>query len=222
MDLSALPAEERARWVSPKHQTHLLMAVAKADLRNVAALREFVQQVSGVAAQVTDIPAISLAAGDAAVQAFQQAFVTAFILITLLLALLLRNVKDVLLVLTPLSLAGLFTTAAAVLLDIPFNFANIIALPLLLGIGVDNGIHMVSRARNSHVSNNNLLQTSTATAVILSALTTIGSFGNLGYSSHPGTASMGQLLTIGVFIIMLCTLIVLPVLLSLRFNHRRE
>ncbi len=217
--LSTLPETERARWVSARNQTHLLMVVASSNLRDVDALREFVRQVSDVADEVTDIPAISLAAGDAAVQAFQQAFVTAFILITLLLIVLLKSVKDAMLVLMPLSLAGLFTTAAAVLLDIPFNFANIIALPLLLGIGVDNGIHMVSRARSSHVSSRNLLQTSTARAVILSALTTVGSFGNLSYSSHPGTASMGQLLTIGVFITLLCTLIVLPVLLSWRFSR---
>jgi len=220
IELSTLPAQERARWVSTQRQTYLLMVTAKTDLRSVDALREFVDQVSSVADAVTDIPAISLAAGDAAVQAFQQAFITAFVLITLLLIILLKNIKDALLVLTPLSLAGLFTTAAAVLFDIPFNFANIIALPLLLGIGVDNGIHMVSRARTGQVSGNNLLQTSTARAVILSALTTIGSFGNLGYSSHPGTASMGQLLTIGVFLTLLCTLIVLPVLLAWRFSPR--
>ncbi len=217
--LSSIPAHEREHWVSPVNQARMLMVFAKKDLRDVNALREFVEQVSSVADKVTDIPAISLAAGDAAVQAFQQAFVTALVLIFLLLLLLMRNIRDTLLVLTPLILAGLFTAAAAVLFNIPFNFANIIALPLLLGIGVDNGIHMVSRARHSHASSKNLLQTSTARAVILSALTTVGSFGNLAYSSHPGTASMGQLLTLGVFLTMVCTLVILPVLLARRFDR---
>ncbi len=220
IELASLPEHERAHWVSPVNQARMLMVFAKKDLRDVHALREFVQQVSSVADKVTDIPAISLAAGDAAVQAFQQAFVTAFLLIFLLLMLLMKNIRDTILVLTPLILAGLFTAAAAVLFDIPFNFANIIALPLLLGIGVDNGIHMVSRARHSHTSSRNLLQTSTARAVILSALTTVGSFGNLAYSSHPGTASMGQLLTLGVFLTMVCTLVILPVLLAWRFDDK--
>jgi hypothetical protein len=219
--LDTLPPDLRARWVS-ESGTWRLMVFAKHDLSDIQELRRFVNEVSGQVPRVTDLPIINLASGEAAVKAFQQAFLTALILISLLLLLLLRSLRDTLLVLTPLLLAAILTTAASVLLDIPFNFANIITLPLLLGIGVDNGIHMVSRARTAMPSDGNLLHTSTSRAVILSALTTVASFGNLAFSSHPGTASMGQLLTIGVLVTMVCTLLVLPNVLGQRQSMPRE
>ncbi len=219
--LDTLPLDIRKRWVS-ESGIWRLMVFAKNDLSDIQELRRFVNEVSGQVPRVTDLPIINLASGEAAVKAFQQAFLTALILITLLLLILLRSLRDTLLVLIPLLLAAVLTTAASVLLDIPFNFANIITLPLLLGIGVDNGIHMVSRARTAMPADGNLLHTSTSRAVILSALTTVASFGNLAFSSHPGTASMGQLLTIGVLVTMACTLLVLPAVLGQRQSMPRE
>lgn len=157
---------------------------------------------------------IILEAGDAVVRAFQQAIFLALISITVLFLILMRRKSDTLLVLLPLVLAGVLTGAALVLLDIPFNFANVIALPLLLGVGVDNGIHMVHRMRTAPPMNGLLLRTSTARAVLFSALTTIGSFGTLAVSPHRGMASMGQLLSIGIGLTLLCTLIVLPTLVK--------
>jgi hypothetical protein len=109
-----------------------------------------------------------------------------------------------------------------VLLDIPFNFADVIVLPLLLGIGVDSGIHLVHRARASREGVSNLLGTSTARAVAFSALTTIASFGSLGLASHRGLATLGQLLTIGVAFTLLCNLLVLPALIILHPGRDRR
>ena len=212
-----LPQDLLSRWISPDG-TWRLLVFAREDLNDINALRRFVNEVSAHVSRVTDTPAINLASGEAAVRAFQQAFVTALVLISGLLLFLLRSFRDTVLVLLPLLLAGLLTTAAGVILDIPFNFANIITLPLLLGIGVDNGIHMVSRARMAMPGDSNLLHTSTSRAVIISGLTTVASFGNLSFSSHPGTASMGQLLTVGVLLTMVCTLLVLPSILANRQN----
>ena len=211
--LDNLPQELLSRWIGLDGSWRLLV-YARDDLDEINALRRFVNEVSAHVSRVTDTPAINLASGEAAVQAFQQAFVTALVLISGLLLILLRSLRDTLLVLLPLLLAGLLTTAAGVILAIPFNFANIITLPLLLGIGVDNGIHMVSRARMAMPGDRNLLHTSTSRAVVISGLTTVASFGNLGFSAHPGTASMGQLLTIGVLLTMVCTLLVLPAILA--------
>jgi len=98
--------------------------------------------------------------------------------------------------------------------SLPFNFANIIALPLLLGIGVDSALHMLHRYKTALPANGNLLQTSTARAVLFSALTTTVSFGNLATSTHAGTASMGVMLTIGIVATLVCTLLVLPAMLK--------
>jgi predicted RND superfamily exporter protein len=117
------------------------------------------------------------------------------------------------LVLTPVLLGTLLTVGATVLLDMPFNFANVIALPLLLGICVDNGMHIVHRHRSGHAPEG-VLATSTARAVVVSALTTVVTFGNLAFSSHPGMASMGQLLALGLALGLVCSLITLPALLD--------
>ncbi len=155
---------------------------------------------------------VTIAAGDTVVRAFKQAILYALMAITLLLLVYLRKIRDTLLILLPLVLAGAFTGALTVILDIDFNFANIIALPLLLGLGVDNGVHIVHRAKTDK-SGRSLLQTSTARAILFSSLTTLFSFGNLAFSPHPGTASMGLLLTFGVIFVLLATLVVLPAFL---------
>jgi hypothetical protein len=130
-------------------------------------------------------------------------------------------VNDTVLVLFPLGLAAVLTVAAAVVFDIPFNFADVIVLPLLLGIGVDYGIHLVHRARVSGTRDQNLLATSTARAVVYSSLTTVASFGTMGLAAHLGLATLGQLLTLGVAITLACNLVVLPALIVLHAPARR-
>ncbi len=208
-----LPAELVARWQSAEGW-HRIEVFPTKDLDDNEALKGFVQAVRRVAPQATDRPVVYLESSMVAVDAFRQALLTAGILIAVLLALLLRHWGDILRVLGPLVLAGVVTVALMVLLGIPFNFANIIALPLLLGVGVDNGIHMVHRGYSRHSGGGNLLHTSTARAVVVSTLTTLCSFGNLAFATHPGMASMGQVLTIGMLTVLACTLLLVPALLS--------
>jgi predicted RND superfamily exporter protein len=156
---------------------------------------------------------VTLEAGDAVVQAFIQAFSLALLGITVALLILLRSIKYTLLVLAPLLLSSLFTAAFTVLLDIPFNFANVIALPLLLGIGIDSSLHMVHRSLNNELVSEILIHTSTARAIFYSALTALVDFASLMFSPHQGTASMGVLLTVGLALTLICTLVILPVLL---------
>jgi len=135
------------------------------------------------------------------------------------------------LVLCPLLLAAAATAGISVVFSISFNFANVIVLPLLLGIGVDSGVHMVHRFRESstrmdgsgsaETAGRSLLGTSTAQAVFFSALTTIASFGSLALSSHVGFSSLGKLLVVGVSLTLVCNLVVLPALIALRENAGR-
>jgi len=214
---ASLPDNLSLRWFSDDG-LYRIEVMPKADIGDIENLRRFVSQVRDVAPDATGAPVFTLEAGDAVIGAFVGAFAIAFVLIFLLLLLLLRSMADTLLILLPLLLAALLTTSGTVLLGIPFNFANVIALPLLLGIGVDNGIHMVQRFRHmqchSQYIRHDLLRSSTSKAVLLSALTTICSFGALSFSPHQGTADMGQLLALGVIIILICTLVVLPAFLQ--------
>jgi len=115
----------------------------------------------------------------------------------------------------------LLTAASSAIFNIPFNFANVIVIPLLLGKGVDSGKHLVHRVRYAPLPGGNLLRTSTARAVVLSALTTLASFGTLGFTSHMGMASLGRLLSLGIALILLCNLLVLPVVVAMMSRRKR-
>jgi len=131
--------------------------------------------------------------------------------ITILLVLVLRRVRDVLLTIAPLLLSALLTLMTCVAIGLDLNFANVIALPLLFGIGVAFDIYFVIAWRAGVPD---LLQSSLTRAVIFSALTTASGFGTLWLSSHPGTASMGELLMISLFWTLATTLFFLPALLG--------
>jgi hypothetical protein len=186
------------------------------DLNDHAALAAFVETVQSITPEVAGSASEILESGRAVVRALTQAMLSAFVVIAVFLLILWRRVDDAALVLIPLMLASALTVAAAVLADIPFNFADVIVLPLMLGIGVDSGIHLVHRARVASDGGTQLLGTSTARAVAYSALTTIASFGSLGFATHLGLATLGQLLTLGVSFTIICNLIVLPALIPLR------
>ncbi|MGI9590346.1 MAG: MMPL family transporter, partial [Myxococcota bacterium] len=185
------------------------------DLSDHASLAAFYDEVRAVEPRLSGSAAEMVESGRTVVAALQQALLSALVAVTVVMLLLWRRLTDTALVLLPLALASTMTVAAAVLLDIPFNFADVIVLPLLLGIGVDSGIHLVHRARISGEIKS-LLGTSTARAVGYSALTTVASFGTMGFATHLGLATLGRLLTLGVAFTLVCNLVVLPSLIRLR------
>ncbi|AEJ00399.1 hopanoid biosynthesis associated RND transporter like protein HpnN [Nitrosomonas sp. Is79A3] len=208
----ALPASVSSHWHT-SDDVYRIAVYPSENINDNDALRRFVHAVQKIAPTATGVPVISLEAGEAVVDAFIHAFSLALLGVIITLWMMLRSVSATVLVLIPLLLAALFTGACTVLLGLPFNFANIIALPLLLGIGIDSSLHMVHRSRSTGAVYENLLHTSTARAIFYSALTTLVGFGSLVFSTHQGTASMGLLLTVGLFLTLVCVLIILPVLL---------
>jgi len=212
--LADLPADIKDKWLS-KNGSYRIQIFPKKDLNDLPSLVEFITEVQSVAPETTDLPIMYWESMKEVVSAFQEAIVIALVTIALLLFAIRRNIIDTLLVMTPLILAGLFTMASAVLTNTPINFANIIALPLLMGLGVDNGIHMVEKLHHSLSEEQNIYQSSTARAMFYGALTTASSFAGLAFSPHQGIASMGLIITIGIFWIMVCTFIVLPALSKL-------
>ncbi len=210
--LADLPQGVLRRQIAADGRTKVEVYPA-GDVRQREVLAGFVAAVRRLAPNATGSPVIILEAGEAVVAAFAQAAVLAVACIVVLLAVLLRSPRDIALVFAPLILAALLTVAASVVFDIPFNFANVIVLPLLFGLGVAGAIHLVLRERTEGGAGA-VLVTSTPRAVVFSALTTIGSFGSIALSSHPGTASMGILLTIAIALSLGCTLIVLPALMA--------
>jgi hopanoid biosynthesis associated RND transporter like protein HpnN len=189
------------------------------DLRDPETRRRFAHAVRAVAPTAVGPPVRFTAVGEAVIGAFQEAAAIAFFIIVIFLFFVLRRTGDVAMVLAPIILALLLTVASAVALQAPFNLANIIVLPLILGLGVAFGIQIVCRSRTE--TQTQLMETSTPRAVLFSALTTTGSFGALAMSNHPGTASMGALLTVAIGFTLCCTLLVLPALLELSARQDR-
>lgn len=207
--LSDLPDYITMHWRGI-HGVYRVLITPEYDLNNVQNLKEFVKEVQKIVPDVTGLPVADLASGEAVVKAFIEAFSGALIAIFVLLLLMLKSLKNTLLIIGPLLLAALLTGASNVLLNNPFNFANIIALPLLLGMGVDSGIHILNRLQSGNSHSQNILQSSSARGVFFSSLTTLCSFSSLAFVPHQGTASMGILLAIGISFTLICTLIVLP------------
>jgi hopanoid biosynthesis associated RND transporter like protein HpnN len=208
--LATIPAELKRDWVSADGK-YRIEVFPKGDARDARVLRRFVTAVRGVTPQAAGMPIGIQESARTVIGAFVIAGCLATAAITLLLALVLRSVRDVAAVLVPLLLAGLLTLATSAVLGKPLNFANIVTLPLLLGIGVAFDIYFVLRWRDGDAD---LLSSPTARAVVFSALTTGTAFGSLALSKSPGMADMGALLMIGLFYTLLCTLFVLPALLG--------
>ncbi len=217
--LADIPMDVKERWLS-KDGWYRIQIFPKKDLNNLADLREFITDVQAIEPDTTDLPIMYWESMKEVIAAFQQAIVIALITITILLFAIRRNFTDTILVMVPLILSGLFTMASTVLTGTPINFANIIALPLLLGLGVDNGIHMVEKLRHSVSEEQNIYQSSTARAMFYGALTTASSFAGLAFSPHQGIASMGLIITMGIFWIMVCTFIILPAISKLVLKEK--
>jgi len=211
-----LPPSLVDRWKS-RDGLFRVEAAPNEILDNPDAAHRFIDAVRSVSPTAIGAPLAQDEAGKAVVLAFQKAFAFSFAVITLLLLVLMRSIIDTLLVLVPLAMAGLLTVAASVLAGVPFNFANVIALPLILGVGVDYGVYLVQRGRDA--ADGSLLRTGTARAVLFGALITMVNFGNLAFAKHPGMVSMGLLLTLGLAMTLLCALVLLPSLLALRWRH---
>jgi hopanoid biosynthesis associated RND transporter like protein HpnN len=210
VQLDTLPADFRRDWEAPDGRWRV-QVFPKGDTRDNAVLRHFAQSVRAVVPQATG----SAVEVDEWTQLAPRAFATAGALavaaISLLLLAVLRSARDAALVLVPLLTAGVLTLGSAAFLGFSINFANIITLPMMLGIGVAFDIYFVMRWRAGEPG---FLGSPTATGIVFSALTTGTAFGSLVFSRSPGMSEMGKFLSLALLFTLLCTLFVLPALLG--------
>jgi hopanoid biosynthesis associated RND transporter like protein HpnN len=206
----SLPAELVRDWIAPNGGARL-SATPKDNSGDPNRLRAFARAVLKVEPQAIFGPVSILEAGDTVVGAFIQAGLWALVSIAVILLIVLKKPRDVALTLIPLALAGVVTLEVMVLIGTPLNFANIIALPLLLGVGVAFKIYYIMAWRQGQTD---LLQTSLTRAVIFSAATTATAFGSLWFSSHPGTSSMGELLALSLACTLAAAVLFQPILMG--------
>ncbi|MPZ38037.1 MAG: MMPL family transporter [Rhizobiales bacterium] len=205
-----LPQDLKASWVAPDGRARV-EAHPKGDPNDNEVLRQFARAVLAVEPRASGGPIAILESGHTVVRAFIEAGAWAFLSIAILLWIVLRRFTDVCLTLIPLALAGVVTLEICVLIGLELNFANIIALPLLLGVGVAFKIYYITAWRAGQMQ---LLQSPLTRAVMYSALATATAFGSLWLSSHPGTSSMGKLLALSLVTTLAAAVLFQPVLMG--------
>jgi hopanoid biosynthesis associated RND transporter like protein HpnN len=210
VSLNTLPQDLVGSWKA-KDGLMRVEALPRGDPNDNDNLRKFANAVLTAEPTAIGGPVSILKSGDTVVSAFIHAGIYALVVIGLLLWITLRRITDVLMTLVPLLVAGAVTLEICVLIRLPLNFANIVALPLLLGVGVAFKIYYVTAWRSGRT---NLLQTSLTRAIFFSAMTTATAFGSLWLSSHPGTSSMGKLLALSLLTTLAAVLLFQPALMG--------
>ena len=208
--MEALPDELRSTYVATDGR-YRVQIFPKGGGSDGELLTRFLMSVRNVAPDAFGMPVIIYESGRIVTQAFAVAAGLSLVAITILLFVIMRRARDVARVLAPLLLAGVLTLGTCALTGFKLNFANIIALPLLLGVGVTFPIYFVTAWREGE---RHLLASPAGRGMLYSALTTAAAFGSLAISKHTGTAAMGLLLTLALVYTLLATLVFLPALLG--------
>ncbi len=209
---AGLPEALRRDWVAPDGQYRVEATERIAGFGEPAELERFVREVRAVDPAAGGSVVTIVATTRTILRAFRHAAFYAIVAICVILTLSTRRLVDAAAIVASLLLSAALTVIVSVLLPLPLNFANIIALPLLLGVGVSFNIYFVTNWRSGETSR---LASPTARAVIFSALTTGTAFGSLALSHHPGTASMGKLLLISLGGTLFASLVFIPALLAM-------
>lgn len=217
---ASLPDEIRGSMIARDGRARIEIS-ANEDLSNSRALERFVDSVRTITPDIGGSAVSILEWGRITSGAMQQALALGVACMLAFLLFLWRSVWDTLLAFFPLALAAGVTVAVMALTGMQFNFANVIVLPMLIGMGVDNGVHLVHRHR-TEPEEEDVLGTSTARAVLFSAITTVLSFGSLVFASHRGMAAIGEILTLGVAATFVCYVVVLPAVLAWDDQRRRR
>ena len=207
-----IPTPLRHRFVSRDGKTFLLHITSKLNLWERKNQEQFLAELRSVSPSVTGTPVQLFEYTTQLKQSYQQAAYYAAAAIALLVFIHFRSLSCVFLALTPVGLGMIWMAGWMGWSGLPFNPANIMTLPLVIGVGVTNGIHILHRCTEE--CNPGVLARSTGKAVLVSALTTILGFGSLMIARHRGIASLGELMAVGTATCMIAGLTLLPALLT--------
>jgi len=216
--LTDLPASLVSRFVSPRGR-YLLKVYSKGDIWDMPTMSGFVREVRSVDPRATGNPLQVYEASLQMQRSYEEAAIYALLIIVPVVFLDFRTVRHTVLALLPLGLGMVLLFGLLGWLEIPLNAANMIVLPLILGIGIDAGVHVVhdfcaQRGRYR-------ISASTASAVVVNSVTNMAGFGSLMIASHRGLQSLGRVLTLGLTTCLFTSLVMLPALLILMSRARR-
>lgn len=225
--LEDLPPSLARRWIADDGRARIEVLPDR-DISDSRTMADFAIPILALEPTAVGAPVTVTEASRIILASFGEAVAVTLGAIVLLLIVVQRSAVGTALILAPLIVASIYTLAASVLLGMPFNFANIIVIPLLFGLGVSSSIHMVMRGQDllgerapGRRFGVDLLVTSTPRAVLLTALTTSTAFATLAVSRHHGLSSMGILLAVAILATVVCALILLPALMIQLERMRR-
>ena len=204
-----LPPEILKRLVTDTGR-YLAIMVPRGSVFDPDVLDEYVPAARRVSAESTGFPLVFQEHSRQITEGFYLAVAVGISLVLLILILDFQNLRDALLASVPLALGVVWMMGLMRLLGISFNFANLVAVPLIIGVGIDNGVHVLHRVRLEGIDGMGVVLRHTARAILIASLTTMIGFGSLALASHRGLASLGTVLLLGVGSCLVTSVIVLP------------
>ncbi|NIP99121.1 MAG: MMPL family transporter, partial [Nitrospinaceae bacterium] len=209
-----LPKNLKERFIS-QNGKYLLSVYPRVNIWEREAREKFMDQLQSIDPNVTGNAMHMFKSSELMKQGYIHGGIYAMIAIVLYVLITFKKIRTTLLVLLPVGVGSIWTLGVMDLLGISFNLANLVILPLIIGIGVVNGIHIVHRYREERDKDIPVLSKSTGDAVVLSSLTTMIGFGSLMVADHQGIFSLGLVLTIGVGCCLVASVSFLPAMLKL-------
>ncbi|MCH8208068.1 MAG: MMPL family transporter [Nitrospinae bacterium] len=212
--IEELPSNLRERFISAKGK-YLLLIFPDINIWERPAMESFLGQLREIDPRVTGNAVHMYESSKLMINGYVNGGIYAMTAIVIFLLASFRNIRTVILILLPTLVGSVWTVGIMDVFGIRFNMANLVILPLIIGIGVVNGVHIVNRYREDEDKGTTILSKSTGQAVVLSSLTTMIGFGSLMVADHQGVYSLGLVLTIGVGSCLLTSITLLPALLKL-------
>lgn len=212
LQVKDLPAALRDRFVGVTGK-YLLQIYPKYDVWQRKYQEDFIRDLRSVDPNVTGTPVQLYEYTSLLKDSYERAALYSLVAIVFLVFFHFRSLWAVMLSLIPVAIGTLWLAGLMGWLNVPFNPANIMTLPLVIGIGVTNGIHILNRYAEERTPG--ILSRSTGKAVLVSGLTAIAGFGSLILAKHRGIHSLGVVMAAGIAACMIAALTFLPALLSL-------
>ena len=213
--IEEIPTHFRERLISSTN-AHLVTIQPAEALDSKQATDRFIHSIQTITPDIAGRSAVEWGIGDVVVEAFQVATLYTLVGVMICLLIYFRHLLTAVLVLIPIAFTLILTFAMCTLFDLPLNMANILVVPLIIGLGVDSGIHITHRFVSTGAK---AFEPATRRAILISGLTTLGTFLSLVLSPHQGAASIGLILTIAIIWLLILSLFLLPTLLRLSSHY---
>ena len=212
--LEEIPPKLRERYISKKGK-YVIHIYPSVDIWDLDERRKYLNDLRSVDPNVTGTAVHMFESTRLMTEGYVKGGLYAMTAIIFYVFFMFRNVRTVFFVLLPVLAGSIWTVGVMELIGLKLNMANLVILPLILGVGVVNGIHITHRYREEEDKHASVLGKSTGQAVVLSSFTTMIGFGSLMVADHSGVFSLGLVLTIGVFNCLIASITFLPALLKL-------